>query len=145
MHPFYREFELVKPVSDFFIKKGYTIFREIRIGFCRADIVAIKDNLVTAIELKLSDRKKAVIQAKNYQYGADFVYLAFPLLKIHAILRTSEHLLKKEGIGLLSIHEEECSVTEIIKAKRSAKKFASLTINEITQKKNHSHSKKRRY
>jgi hypothetical protein len=135
MYPFYREFELIKPVCDYFTTKGYRIFHEVSIGFCRADIVAIKENMVTAVELKLSDKKKAIVQAKNYQFGADFVYLAFPLTKIHQIIQTSQQLLIKEGIGLLSIHENDCSISVVIKAQQSQKKFASLTEQEITRNK----------
>ena len=61
MYPFYLELELVKPVSDFFKKQGYKIRYEIRIGFCRADILAFKDETVVAIELKLRDWKKAIV------------------------------------------------------------------------------------
>ena len=78
MYPFYHEFELIKPVVDYFRNLGDIVRREIRIGFCCADIVAFKDDTVTAVELKLHDWKKAIIQAKNYQLGADYVYLAFP-------------------------------------------------------------------
>ena len=119
MYPFYREFELDRPVSDYFKMQGFNVFKEIRIGFCRADIVAFKDDLVVAVELKLSDRKKAISQAKNYLLGSDFVYLAFPLQKTHNILRKSEHVLRKEGIGLLSVNERTCKVSKIIEAKQS--------------------------
>ena len=61
MYPFYQELELVKPVSDYFKKQGYTVRYEVRIGFCRADIVAFKNDYTTAVELKLSNWKKAII------------------------------------------------------------------------------------
>jgi len=51
MYPFYLELELIKPVSDYFISKGCEVRREVRIGYCRADIVAFKDNITTAVEL----------------------------------------------------------------------------------------------
>jgi hypothetical protein len=55
--------------------------------------------------LKLRDWKKAIIQAKNYQLGSDYVYLAIPLWMVYNILRKAEYYLKKEGIGLLIINE----------------------------------------
>ena len=58
MNPFYLEIELVKPVSDYFNKKGYVIKREIRIGYCRADIVGFKNNQVISVELKMNNWKK---------------------------------------------------------------------------------------
>ena len=131
MHPFYREVELHKPISDFFGNQGYTIVREVRIGFCRADIVAFKENTVIAVELKLSDWKKAFVQAKNYQLGADYVYLAFPLTKIVTLMKKSEHKFKDEGIGLLSVNEKTCHVSIVITAKPSKRKFASLSLATI--------------
>lgn len=136
MDPFYREFELTKPVSDYFINQGFKIFKEVKIGYCRADLVAFKDNTATAIELKLSNRKKAILQAKNYQFGVDYVCLAFPLMKSYSILRKSEHILKKEGIGLLTVNEESCKVSKIINPKLSKRKFTSITIQEITKRRN---------
>lgn len=144
MYPFYREFELIKPVCEYYSRQGYMLFHEVPIGFCRADIVAIKENMTTAVELKLTDKKKAIHQAKNYLYGADFVYLAFPLTKIHHILKTSHHILTKQGIGLLSVRETDCIVSVILKARQSQKKFASLTAYEITKNKKKK-TKKTRY
>ena len=77
MYPFYLELELIKPVVDYFKNQGYVVKREVRIGFCRADIVAFKDNKVTAVELKLNEWKKAIVQAKNYQLGTNLYTLPF--------------------------------------------------------------------
>lgn len=137
MDPFYREFELAKPVSDFFVGRGFKVFREVKIGYCRADLVAFKNNTATAIELKLNNRKKAIIQAKNYQLASDYVYLAFPLMKSYSILRKSEHILRKEGIGLLTVNEETCKVSKIITPQRSKRKFTSITIQEIKKRRNY--------
>ena len=136
MDPFYLESELIKPVSDFFKKLGYKIRREVKIGYCRADLVAFKENETIAIELKLRDRKKAIIQAKNYQLGADYVYLAFPLLQSYSVLRKSEYELKKEGIGLLVINEITCKVSLIIKSKKSPRKFSSVKLKELDNRRN---------
>jgi hypothetical protein len=136
MYPFYLESELVKPVSDYFKNLGYTIRREVKIGYCRADLVALKENETIAIELKLRDRKKAIIQAKNYQLGADYVYLAFPLLQSFSVLRKSEYELKKEGVGLLVINEITCKVSVIIKAEQSSRKFSSVKLGELDRIRN---------
>jgi hypothetical protein len=131
IYPFYRELELIKPLSDYFKKQGYIIKHEVKIGFCRADLIAYKKDEVIAIELKLKDWKKAIIQAKNYQLGCDYVYLAFPLMSVYNIIKKAEHLLKKEGIGLLIITEDSCEVRKIIEAKPSKKKICSINIKEI--------------
>ena len=133
MFPFYLELELVKPVVDYFKKKGYIVKREVRIGFCQADIVAFKDNTVTAVELKLNDWKKAIIQAKNYQLGTNYVYLAFPLMKSYSVLRKAEFILKKEGIGLLTVNEDTCEVNKIIDAMHSRRTMGTITLEELNR------------
>ncbi|KYK28079.1 hypothetical protein AYK20_01580 [Thermoplasmatales archaeon SG8-52-1] len=134
MYPFYLELELIKPVSDYFKKNGYKVRYEIKIGFCRADIVAFKGERTIAVELKISDWKKAIIQAKNYQLGCDYVYLAVPLLRSYNILRKADFLLKKEGIGLLVINEKTCVVSKIVNAKRSNKQLGKISLDKIDKK-----------
>jgi hypothetical protein len=104
---------------------------EVRIGFCRADIVAFKNEESVGVELKINDWKKAIIQAKNYQLGCDYSYVAFPLNRVFNILRRAEHILKKEGIGLLVIKEKTCDVCKIINAKKSTKKMGSISKNKF--------------
>ena len=134
MSQFYQESELFKPVSDYFKKKGYTVRYEIRIGFCRADIVAFKEGKITAVELKLRDWKKAIIQAKNYQLGANYVYLAMPLSKVYNILRKGEHNLRREGIGLLIVNENTLKVKKYINAKLSKKQIGEVSLEKIDKK-----------
>ncbi len=131
MYPFYLELELFKPVVDYFKKHGHVVKREVRIGFCRADIVAFKDGKVTAVELKLNDWKKAIVQAKNYQLGTNYVYLAFPLMKSYNVLRKAELILKKEGIGLLTVNEKTCKVCKIIDAVQSRRSMGTITLEEL--------------
>lgn len=133
MYPYYLELELIKPVSDYLKKQGYKVHDEIKIGFHRADLVGFKESDVVAVELKLSDWKKAIIQAKNYMLGADYVYLAVPLFKSYNILRKAEYYFKKEGIGLLVINEKTSKVSEIIKPKKSKKRIASINKKENKQ------------
>lgn len=133
MSLFYQESELIKPVSDYFKNKGYKVRYEIRIGFCRADIVAFKDNKSTAVELKLRDWKKAIIQAKNYQLGSNYVYLAIPLSKAYNVLRKAEHYLKKEGIGLLIVNEKTLDVKKLINAKHSKKQIGEISYESVNK------------
>jgi hypothetical protein len=131
MYQFCHESDLFKPVSDYFKNQGYNIRGEVKIGFCRADIVAYKKDEVVGVELKISDWKKAIVQAKNYQLGCDYIYLAFPLSKVYNILKKAEHIIKKEGIGLLVISEKDFSVRKIINPEQSNKKMGSLSINNF--------------
>jgi len=131
MYPFYLELELVKPVVNYFKSRGYVVKRELRIGFCRADIVAFKNKTVTAVELKLNDWKKAIVQAKNYQLGTNYVYLAFPLMKSFNVLSKADIILKKECIGLLTVNEETCEVCKVIDAVQSRRTMGVITLEEL--------------
>lgn len=99
MDPFYREFELIKPVSGYFTAQGYLVLEEVPIGYCRADLVAFKDDVVIAVELKLQYSQKAFVQVKNYQLAADFVYLAIPLMKSFSLVRKKNISCEKKGSG----------------------------------------------
>jgi hypothetical protein len=136
IHPFYREWELAKPVSDYFKKDGYIVRKEVKIGYCRADLVAFRNNVAIAVELKLSGWKKAIMQARNYQLGADYVYIASPLMKVDIFLRKASILMKNEGIGLLAINEKTCEVKRIIEPKKSKKTLGKITLTELKQYKN---------
>ncbi len=131
MHPFYLEIELYNPVENFLKLNGFHVKREIRIGYCRADIVGFKKNIVLSVELKLNNWKRAIVQAMNYQLGSDYVYIGSPLQKIHNIIRKYELKLLKEGIGLLSINEKTKNVSIIIKAKKSRRMIGRINIQEI--------------
>ena len=131
MYPFYLELELVKPVVNYFKSRGYVVKRELRIGFCRADIVAFKNKTVTAVELKLNDWKKAIVQAKNYQLGTNYVYLAFPLMKSFNVLSKADIILKKECIGLLTVNEETREVCKVIDAVQSRRTMGVITLEEL--------------
>ena len=135
MYPFYLELELTKPVEDYLSNQGYEVKREVKIGFFKADIVAFQKQNVVAVELKLKDWKMAIIQAKNYQLGADYVYIAVPLMKSFNILRKAKHKLENEGIGLLVINEKTCEVKKLIDAKQSEKKMGTLSNKEKKYKK----------
>jgi hypothetical protein len=142
MYPFYLEMELTKPVIDYFKNEGYKVRREIKIGFFHADLVAFKNDTVTAVELKLRDWKKAIIQAKNYQFGADYVYIAIPMMKSFNTLRKAQFKFEQEGIGIIIINEKSCKVSIIINAKKSEKKIGTVSLNDIdnrTRKKKFKH------
>lgn len=135
MNCFSYEAELTLPVKTYFEQEGFTVFHEVRIGFCRADLVACNDDTVVAIELKLSNWKKALVQAKNYQLAAEFVYLAFPLKKTKLVLKKASDQLNQEGIGLLSVDEQDERIMIHREAKKSKRLFARLNKQEILKRK----------
>jgi len=145
MYPFYLELELVKPIYDYLKRKGFIVKREVRIGYCRADIVGFKKNVVTSVELKLQNWKKAIIQAKNYQLGSDYVFLAFPLMKSYNVISKAEVILRREGIGLLTVNEETCKVSKVIDARKSKRIIGRITLEEINRNWKRNRKKRRIY
>jgi hypothetical protein len=135
MASFSYEHELVEPVTKYFQQQSFSVCQEIRIGFCRADLIAYDEKTVIAVELKLRDWKKAIIQAKNYQLGAEYVYLVFPLKKSYLVMRKAEHELRKEGIGLLVVHEENEQVQSMLVAQPSKRCLGTLNVTEIQRQK----------
>ncbi len=119
--------------------------REVRIGYCRADIVGFKEDVVTSVELKLQNWKKAIIQAKNFQLGSDYVYLAFPLMKSYNVLRKAEFKLINEGIGLLTVNEDTCKVCKVIDARKSKRIIGRITLEEINRNWKRNRKKRRMY
>jgi len=132
MGSFTMEYELFKPVVTYFEQRHCLVASEVRIGFCRADLVAFHpDHIVSAVELKLADWKKAIVQARNYQLGADYVYLAFPEKKCSLVLKRAENTLRKQGIGLLAVDEQTQSIDVLISSRISSNKFGTITTDEV--------------
>lgn len=134
MNTMYKESQLYGPVKNFFIRRGYIVKSEIKIGFCRADIVAFKEEKVVSVELKISDWKKAILQAKNYQLGSDYVYIAFPLMNSYNILRKAEGRIRDAGIGLLVVNEYTKDVRKLIQSKESTIKLGKLNLKFINKR-----------
>ena len=87
-----------------------------------------------SVELKLSDWKKALVQAQNYQLGSDYVYVAFPDTKRTLIQKKVEPLLIKKGIGLLFYDVETKQVNESIRPALSRRKLGTITLKEIQRR-----------
>lgn len=138
------EHELIPPVHNYFASAAEMIFYEVPIGYCRADMIIFKENNSSiAIELKLADWKKALIQAQNYQLAADYVYLAFPFSKCELVLKRAKNKLQQKGIGLLSVNEETKKVTVLLAAKKSTVLFGRLSKKEVINQKKRVYRRKR--
>lgn len=98
-------------------------------------LVFQKNDHIIAIELKLSDWKKALVQAQNYQLAADLVYIAFPLVKCELVVKRAKETLETKGIGLLAVDEKTKQVSIVLPAKKSRIMFGRLTKQEIIKQK----------
>jgi hypothetical protein len=138
------EHELIPPVQSYFVPTAEAIFFEVNIGFCRADMVVFQKNHdILAIELKLADWKKALVQAQNYQLATDFVYIAFPSSKSKLVLKKAKNTLDEKGIGLLCIDEQTKQVEKIVTAKKTVFSFGRLSKKEIMNQKKRWRQRKR--
>lgn len=106
-------------------------------------IVFQKNDDILAIELKLANWKKALVQAQNYQLAADLVYLAFPSSKCDLVLKKAKAKLKNKGIGLICIDEETEQVSIVVPAKRSVSLLGRLSKKEIINQRKRMYQRKR--
>ncbi|MEH7117664.1 DUF2161 family putative PD-(D/E)XK-type phosphodiesterase [Neobacillus vireti] len=69
-----QEMDLYKPIQTFFVKEGYEVYGEVK----DCDMVAVKDERLVVIELKLTLSVDLLIQAAKRQRITDQVYIAIP-------------------------------------------------------------------
>lgn len=111
MTKFSKEWQLLEPVSKFARRKGFGLqYPELPFYEYRIDLYAFshrKDSTV-AIELKLTDWRRALVQALLYQLCADSVYIAMPR---YYALRVDREELNAEGVGLLAVADSGSCVS----------------------------------
>lgn len=67
-----KECQLFNPIKKYFTEKGYTVQGEVK----NCDIVCIKDDEITVIELKKSFNLKVLYQAIDRKAFSNYVYIA---------------------------------------------------------------------
>jgi len=83
-----------------------------------ADFVCVDNNSLLSIEFKLHNWRKAIKQAKDHQFAADYAYVCMPERNITDLMREAFVL---SGIGLYFYVENTIwPFKEIIPAKKSA-------------------------
>jgi len=98
-----REDMLSKPVRDYLTTIGYTeLYEEVPVFHCVMDVYGSNPTAgkTAAVEIKVSDWRRGVRQARVYQLCADVVYLAIHEKYAH---RVCLDLLRKTGLGLLIV------------------------------------------
>jgi hypothetical protein len=111
-----KETDLYEPVKIWLEHKGYKVYPEVCHRTTRADVVGIKDDCTVIVELKTSLSLELISQGVDWiQMGAaNEVYVAVPEPQ-KSILRYTQGLLRREGLGLLlvnpnSYRQVKCSV-----------------------------------
>lgn len=120
-----RERNLLGPVASHFVGLGYEAFAEVEIAGRWADLVAVSDEEVIAVELKLRAWREAIRQAMAYQLGADRAFVALPLGRAHQAYR-GRLAFEREGIGLLAV-DDRGSVRMILPPSSSPRRMPPLT------------------
>lgn len=132
------ETNLYEPVKKLFEEMGY----EVRAEVMDADVAAVKDDILTVVELKLHLNLEVIVQAVLRQKIADKVYIAVPSPKRCDLKKRQNisHLLRRLEIGLITVKETGASITFDAKAydrkggaRRSEKKRQKL-IDEFYQR-----------
>lgn len=118
------EADLLPPLARHFEALGFRVFAEVPVTGRRADLVAVADEGLVAVEMKLARWREAVRQAVAYQVWAPHAYVALPFPRA---LRAARHRARfeAEGVGLLAVLD--CDVRTFWPAARSARLFPALT------------------
>ncbi|PFP30597.1 hypothetical protein COJ96_05140 [Bacillus sp. AFS073361] len=69
-----QEVDLYKPIQTYFVREGYEVYGEVK----DCDIVAVKDEEIVVVELKLTLSVDLLVQAAKRQRITDKVYVAIP-------------------------------------------------------------------
>ena len=97
-----QEVDLYKPIQKYFSHDGYEVYGEVK----DCDIVAVKEDELVIIELKLTLSVDLLIQAAKRQKLTDQVYIAIPKPKVR--MRSKQwadkcHLIKRLELGLIIV------------------------------------------
>jgi hypothetical protein len=97
-----QEIDLYKPIQTYFVREGYEVYGEVK----DCDMVAVKDEELVIIELKLNLTVDLLIQAAKRQRVTDKVYVAIPKPKhrLNSKRWTDKcHLIRRLELGLIVV------------------------------------------
>ena len=97
-----RESDLLPPLVRHFEALRFRTAAEVPVARHRADLVAVSDAALVAVELKLTRWRQALRQAVAYQVWAPEAYVALPFPGAIRAAR-HRHRFEVEGVGLLAV------------------------------------------
>ena len=101
-----KESDLFFPLKSYFENERYTVYAEVPCYGRTADIVAVRDNIVTVVEMKVTMNLKLVEQVFFWRNMANYVYAAVPMgADITPFVR---ELLRNAGIGIIGLDIRVC-------------------------------------
>jgi hypothetical protein len=104
-----KETALYYPVLELFNNLGFTVKGEVG----KIDLMAVKDSLTVAVELKLRPSLKLIYQALDRQKHCDIVYVAIPentLKKRSSGYRSFIQLLERLDLGLILVGDSVATI-----------------------------------
>jgi predicted nucleotidyltransferase/predicted transcriptional regulator len=105
---------IASKVAEYFVSSGWKVLREVKLRGRVADIVAIKDQEIAAVEVKgsMGDARLGLEQTLHYKRAANLAYLAVPKERgDRGVVEVCRNL----GIGLLLVNG---GVVEAVKPER---------------------------
>ncbi len=107
---------LVERMGKYFERKGWIVRRDVKIRGRIADIVAVKGNKITTVEVKGSrgDIERGIMQSLHQKGAVNFSYLAIHKdMFAKSVKETCQNL----GIGLILVNED---IEEIVKPEHTS-------------------------
>lgn len=119
------EAALLPPLRRWFEHAGFVVREEVRILWRRCDLLALSPSELIAVELKRTDWREALVQARAYQLGVDRAYVALPLSQAMAAAH-HRYRFERDGIGLFGVRGALRDPSEIIVARPSPRQLPAL-------------------
>jgi hypothetical protein len=114
-----------------FNEHKYRIYHEVGIYGYYADMVLLdKDNVLYAIEFKMSNWREAIRQAKTYLIASDYSIICLPKKRYTRWIYSN---CKNEGIGLWLYNFKEMHLEKVIEPRQSLQKHELLKQNIINK------------
>lgn len=111
------ELEMQQEIAELLRKRGFDVYLEVPFLSRSIDIVAVKNGKILAVELKLSDWRKAIAQSADHLHGADQSFICLP--RKTRINDEMIDMVLANGIGLMFYDREENEVEEVLPASDS--------------------------
>jgi len=123
-----KECQLLPPIVQYFFSKGFMAYAEVPLNNRWIDLYLVNRNSeeTIAIELKVTNWKRAFNQAKVYPLVADHVYVGMPDIYIHRAINNKTYF-ESAGIGLISVN----GIAEIILAPKKSRIVSSKIKNKV--------------
>lgn len=105
-HELQYEVDLYEPIERYFVEQGYNVHGEVN----DCDVVAIQEEILMIVELKLKLNIDLLIQATKRQRLTEFVYIAVPRpsYSMHSRKwRDLCHLVRRLEMGLLVVTDQQ--------------------------------------